>query len=519
MKKWIALLLCAAISAGCLTGCVIEGKSEYTPTGNGLYSEDNTVPVETTKPEGEEEKPDIVMAYYPELTMNPFTCTDYTNRAVFTLLYQSLFVTDQNYNVAPVLCKSFTVSEDMKNYTFYLDENARFSNGDRVTGEDVTASLLAAMASGYYVGRFSHVKSIANTRDGGVLIQLDTPYENLPILLDIPVVKKSQVDHETPTGSGPYVLRDNEIAPALYKNPQWWCKAKLPVDQDIIRLTPITGSDGTVQIRDQFEFFDVNLVLADPGSAFYAEYRCDYELWDCENGIFLYIACNMESDIFSKPAVRAALTHAIDRDAIVEKYYRNFAHSATLPASPLSPYYNNSLASKYGYDPEKFTQALSDNYLSGATVRIIVNRSDTLRLRIAREIGSMLEACGLVVEMKEYSGSDYMYYLNLLEFDIYVGQTRLSANMDLTAFFSSGGALRYGGIADETIYSLCKEALANRGNYLNLYQMLAEDGRLCPVLFQTYSIHATRGELTGLSPSRNNVFYYDLGKSMEEIRF
>ena len=76
MKEWIALLLCAAISAGCLTGCVIEGKSEYTPTGNGLYSEDNTVPVETTKPEGEDEKPDIVMAYYPELTMNPFTCTD-----------------------------------------------------------------------------------------------------------------------------------------------------------------------------------------------------------------------------------------------------------------------------------------------------------------------------------------------------------------------------------------------------------------------------------------------------------
>ena len=88
MKKLIALLLCAVLGAGCMTGCVIENKSEYTPTGNGLYSEDNTVPVETTQPvEGEAEKPHIVMPYYSELTMNPFTCTDYTNRALFPLMY------------------------------------------------------------------------------------------------------------------------------------------------------------------------------------------------------------------------------------------------------------------------------------------------------------------------------------------------------------------------------------------------------------------------------------------------
>ena len=130
----------------------------------------------------------------------------------------------------------------------------------------------------------------------------------------------------------------------------------------------------------------------------------------------------------------------------------------------------------------------------------------------------MLEECGLIVEMKEYTGNDYYYYLNMLDFDIYVGQTRLSANMDLSAFFSSGGALRYGGIPDETIYALCKDALANSGNYLNLYQKLAEDGRLCPILFQTYSVHAERGLLTGLTPSRDNVFYYKLEKTMEDIR-
>ena len=114
MRRFIAFALCAALCAGCLAGCAIESKSEYTPTGDGLYSEDATVPVETTKPEEEQEKPQLVMAYYDALTMNPFTCTDYTNRAVFPLMYQSLFVTDQNHNVSPVLCGSYVMSEDMK---------------------------------------------------------------------------------------------------------------------------------------------------------------------------------------------------------------------------------------------------------------------------------------------------------------------------------------------------------------------------------------------------------------------
>ena len=42
-----------------------------------------------------------------------------------------------------------------------------------------------------------------------------------------------------------------------------------------------------------------------------------------------------------------------------------------------------------------------------------------------------------------------------------------------------------------------------------------DDGRLCPVLFRSYAVYATRGLLTGLTPSRDSVFYYSLGRTME----
>ena len=342
MRRIIALFLCAALMAGVLAGCVIENNTAHEPTGNGLDTENGTVPV-ATKGEEEEQDGQIVMAYYADLGMNPYQCTDYTNRAVFPLLYQSLFVTDQDYNVAPLLCGNYTMSEDMKNYTFYVMSGARFSDGEEVTGEDVTASLLAAMSSGYYAGRFSHVKSISNTRDGGVLVQLDTAYENLPLLLDIPIVKKEQVNAQTPLGSGPYVLRTVGESVGLYRNSSWWCEAELPIHQQII---PLSAATETTDIRDQFEFYDFSMFLADPCSDFYAEYRCDYELWDCESGIFVYLGCNTESGVFANKEIRSALTYAIDRDSIVEAYYRGFAKAATLPVSPDSPYYDTVLASR-----------------------------------------------------------------------------------------------------------------------------------------------------------------------------
>lgn len=508
MKRSLLALLCLCLF---LTGCS-EKDEAYVPTGDGLFREEQIV--ETTAPEEDVREQELVLVYYPQNTLNPYISTDFTNDTISSLIYQGLFTVDSEYQVHPILCKRYTVTEDMKTYVFYM-ENATFSDGTLLTPEDVLASFQQAMVKPVYRGRFRHVDSVQLREDGGIIFYLNTPYENLPILLDIPIVKAAEVESDRPLGTGPYVLEETGRGTRLRRRNDWWCEADMVVTASSIT---VLEAESPTQIRDAFQFENVGLVCANPGSDTYVDYRCDYELWDCENGVFLYIACNMESDLFSKPAVRAALTHAIDRDAIVQKYYRNFAHSATLPASPLSPYYNQNLASKYGYDPEKFVKVLSDNYLSGATVKIMVNDADTLRLRIAREIGDMLEACGLVVEMLESTGNDYYYYLSKLEFDIYVGQTRLSPNMDLSSFFSTNGALRYGGIPDETIYALCKEALANKGNYLNLYQMLAEDGRLCPVLFQTYSVHATRGLLTGLNPSRGHVFYYNLEKTMDQVR-
>lgn len=504
MKRIFALICILLLLAGC------GGPGDYTPTGDGLTQEDQ--PGISVRP-GQEPDQELTMPCYQNVTMNPLQCTDYTNRAVLSLIHQGLFSVDRDYHVVPMLCGRYSMAQDMKSYVFYVADNATFSDGSPVRAADVVATLQAAKESTYYGGRFLHITAVELTEDGGVQVRLDTACENLPVLLDIPIIKETQLELDYPMGSGPYVLDKSGKEWLLRRRSNWWCKSDLAVNAKTILLAKAQSNN---QIRDDFQFAGVNLVCADPCSDRYADYRCDYELWDCESGVFTYIAFSANSTVFESPQLRAAVTYAVNRDHLAESYYRGFARSATLPASPLSPYYNTGLAERYGYAPEKFKQALTESGQEGAEVIFLVNSDDSLRVRAARVIAEELTNAGLVVVMKELGGSAYTKAIRNREFDLYMGQTKLSANMDLSAFFHARGALSYGGVDDTEAYQLCLQALENHGNYYTLHQKVMDNGLLCPVLFCSQAVYAARGAITGLSPARDNLCFYSIGMTMEK---
>lgn len=514
MKRIIAILLCAVVLTGILSGCHWE-KPPYVPTGNGLY-QDSTQPTAPTDSIVQIQRP-MTLAYDGDASLNPYHTGSNTNKMLFALVYQGLFVVDENYAVHPILCKNYRVSKDMKTYTFYL-EAATFSDGSLLTPQDAAQSLLAAKESPVYSGRFSQMTQVQVTDDGGVAVTMAIPYENLCILLDVPIVKASQVAAAKPLGTGPYYLEEDVMGLRLQLRGDWWCRAELPVSAATI---PLTQAGSTTELRDAFEFGNTSLVCADPGSENYVDFRGDYELWECESGYFLYLACKETSPVFKNKAVRAALTHLIDRELLVTEYYKDFAIPTQLPASPRWPHYDEKLAANYGYDPQIFTQAVADAQLQGADVTLLVNQADGRRVRVARAIAAMLEEAGLRVTVSALRDTETnKAYTNALKngkFDLHLGQTKLTMNMDLSAFFSTNGALNFGGLNDAVCDSLCQEAMGNIGNYYSLHRVIMDDGMLCPLLFRSYALYAARGVFDELHPTRDNLLVYTLGKTLEDV--
>ena len=196
----------------------------------------------------------------------------------------------------------------------------------------------------------------------------------------------------------------------------------------------------------------------------------------------------------------------------MDTYYRGFAVSAELPASPNSPYYSEVLAQNYAYDALAFQSTMSA--VKGKSIQLLVNSSDSLRVKVAQEIGRMLNASGLIVEVVQKTSSAYATALEEGKYDLYLGQTKLSPNMNLSPFFSANGTLNYGGIDDIAVYNLCLQAMENQGNYYTLHQTVMDEGYLCPILFRSYAVYATRGLVTALQPARDNLFCYSIGKTL-----
>ena len=516
MKRILSLLLCFCLIAGLFSGCG-EDPEAYVPTGDALVL-DGQDP-EAMGPQEEEVIQEFALAYYPDRSMNPLTCNDFTNRTLFSLIYQGLFSTNSKYESTPILCRQFQVSPDNKIWTFYI-ENATFSDGSVLTLNDVLATYQAAKDSDYYGGRFTHISDIAINEKGGITFYLSTPYENLPLLLDIPILQAEELESQYPLGTGPYVLQKTMSGAQLQRRENWWSQKKILVNAKTI---PLVVGHSPSQIRDEFEFSDVGLVCADPGMSSYADFRCDFELWDYDNGVLLFLGCNVNySDVFMESGMRSALTYAINREYIVEEIYRGLAKSTTLAASPRSPYYSATLAERYPYDPMVFVDALSkyvnDKGVIMENVTLLVNSDDSMRLRTARAIVQMLSECGLPIVTDEQNSSGFHTKLVRGEYDLYLAQTKLPPNMDLSEFFRPYGELSRNGISDANLFTLCKSALANRGNYFDLLKAVADDGRICPLLFSGHFVYANRGLLTDLAPSRDNVFYYSLGKTMADIQ-
>ena len=507
MKRIFAAFMAACLLLS-LCGCVAENR-DYVPSGGALAAEgeDETVAAQTVQ--------ELTLTWYPDRSMNPYACNDFTNRALLSLIYQGLFAVDRNYQVIPILCSRYQMSEDMMTWTIYVEEDAAFSDGSSLTAQDVLASYRAARESDYYGGRFTHVEDI-RVEGEAVIFQLKTPMEDLAILLDIPIVKAGQTELDQPLGTGPYTLSGAITGGYLTRVANWWCAddADLTVVAESIHLET---AESPAQIRDEFQFYGLDLVCTNPCSDLYADYRCDYELWDCENGEMLYLACNVRHrSFFSDDTLRSLLTYAVDRETLTEKYYQGFARAVTLPASTYFLQYSTGLAAKYEFDPDKFTAALDSINLPKENLQLLVNSEDTLRLQVAREIASTLTKLGLPTVTFEVGGEEFSEQVANGNYDLYLGCTRLSANMDLSAFFAPGGSLSYNGISDDNLYSLCLDALENHGNYYTLYQKVAQDGRIVPLIFCSYAVYATRGLLSDLKPARDNVFCYSLGRTLED---
>ncbi|MEO1330508.1 MAG: extracellular solute-binding protein [Pseudomonadota bacterium] len=178
-------------------------------------------------------------------SLNPFILRGRASRAIRSLVVESLMTRSQDepFTLYGLLAERVETPEDRTSVTFYLHPEARFSNGDQVTVEDVIWSMETLRAQGRPNHR-SYYSQIVRTEpvgERGVRFVFEAPNRELPLLMGLmPVLSKADWagrDFETGglrpiLGSGPYKVAQVEAGRRILfeKSPDYWA-ADLPVNR------------------------------------------------------------------------------------------------------------------------------------------------------------------------------------------------------------------------------------------------------------------------------------------------
>ncbi|MBN3733123.1 extracellular solute-binding protein [Burkholderia sp. AU31624] len=179
---------------------------------------------------------------------NPFTMRGNPAPGI-DMLFESLATgsSDEPASAYGLLADDIDIAPDRRSVTFHLNPRARFSNGERVTADDVKFSfdtLKSKQAAPQFGAYFAEIAKAVVVDPATVRFEFRSANRELPLIAGgVPVFSRKwglradgsripfdQLAFEQPIGSGPYVIDhyDNGRTITYRRNPAYW-GADLPV--------------------------------------------------------------------------------------------------------------------------------------------------------------------------------------------------------------------------------------------------------------------------------------------------
>ena len=500
MKRYIPVLLAALM---CFTFFACSRTEEQ-------YEEPETTAVELTEPTVIEKN--ITLGYYEDKALNPFTTDSPANRNLTTLIYDSLYILDKSYSPVAVIAESS--QREGNTVSVKIREGLIFSNGAPITTYDVANSFDAAKQSTYYGSRLQNIAYATPLSDRVVftLIQEDIYCESV---LTFPVVQSGTAGTELPVGSGRYTLTVTDEGKQLIANPD--NSRGQSLSTETILLTPVTSQKNELyelQSGGLSYFFD------DLSDSDYTKIGANTVQVPMNNLVFVGI--NSFSEVFTDAAVKNAVTTAINSKTMADSVFSGMCRYAATPFNP--DWY---AAQHLSFEPDAASLTAAQELLEEAgyvyayennqyrskdfeylVITLIVNKESTDKVNCASYIHDTLEAAGVDVELKLLSYDEYISALKAGKYDLYVGEVKLSASMDLSCFFSEGGSLSYGIDTQSTVAASYMDFRSGTTDISTFARVFEQTKPFIPVCYRDGMAYFSReftfeGDITEYEPFLN----------------
>lgn len=499
MTRRVLSLLLALVLSLSLTGCWAEDNAEPDDFwDDGFSSADE--PANEPSPL---QISSFALPYLAGQTLDPVSCIDGIQQTVGLLLYEGLITLDAQFQPQPLLCQSWQYDAEKFSYTFTLRSGVTFSDGSSLSANDVLSTYRRAAASERYGARFANVASMRSTDVSTLVITLTRGDSAFPSLLDIPIVKSGTENSTVPLGTGPYRYSSENGAAVLERNAAWHQGGTLPLER--IELVAAKDNETAASL---FASYDVHLLLVDPTGTDAIPTSGEVSMLDVPSCAMQYLGFNTRRTLLADAAVRSAMSAVLDRSSLVSAFLSGHGRPAQFPLNPASPLYPNTAAQSSSAD---YAAALESAGLSAERPRsltLLVNEENPFKCAVAGSICAQLSSDALSVTLRALPWDEYLAALQGGNFDLYLGEVRLTADWDLSALLSPAGALNYGGYEGEPLLAAMNAFLAaeSEASAAAFYASFAKETPFAPLLFKSQAVLSPSGLISGMSPSVSSPF-------------
>jgi peptide/nickel transport system substrate-binding protein len=290
---------------------------------------------------------------------------------ILPFLFDTLVYRDTDNSYKPYLAQSWEFSADGKAVTFKLRTDVKFHDGTPMDAAAVVFSFQRFMEKGMSNPSATGLADIAKVEAVDPQTVRFTLKEPSSIFLGTismpyagilsPTAVKTEGDEfgQKPVGTGAFKLEKWEpgVAVTLVRNPDYkWGppavenKAAPHIERAVFKVIP----DASTQLA-ALQTGDVDMIFVNqPGQVQTLKADKNMQVIETTLNSLVYLGFNCKQAPFDDVRVRQALSHAVNKDEILQTALGGVGKTAFAPLAPTLPGYDASLKqSELGYDPAK----------------------------------------------------------------------------------------------------------------------------------------------------------------------
>ncbi len=408
------------------------------------------------------------------------------DRSVYTSIYNTLVTVDRDLNIVPELAESWD-TPDETTYIFHLRQGVKFHDGTDFNAQAVKSNfdwILDEANASPRRPELSSISEVTVVDDNTVKVSLNEPFAPLlAILTDragyivSPVAREKYGDDLTrnPVGTGPFEfvehVRDDH---STFKRFEGYWESGLPLlDQIVYRPVPDSTAaltslrTGAVDFLYAVDPKDVPTIETTSGISYLEGPSVGYQgLW-----------INTSAGPLANKSLREAVTHAIDRETLLNIAYRDVGQIASGPVPPSSWAFDPEL-SVTTYDPELARQKLAEGGQPNGFDMVLKVANAPLGQLVTQLIQAQLAEVGIRVQVQSLEFGALLQAGEDNDFDaLSLGWSgRIDPDGNIEPIFHTNGAFNYGRYSNPKIDKLIADGrqTSDRAERIHIYQQISD---------------------------------------------